>query len=184
MNRDQNTASRAMRGFMPAGLGCTLAFAAAMLVPATDAAAQGGCGQNGGVCGFVWNDQNHDGIQDAGEPGLPLVRVFLYDSSDHRDPLPPDYALPGQYGSAGGQDWWSGKGVEYSGSYNRGLSLGSNQSLILNSALNLQLSGDLGDGIRITGAITDNQLPVQAEGNTRQIQEFDRLYIEIGRAHV
>jgi hypothetical protein len=30
----------------------------------------------------VCNDQNHDGIQDAGEPGLPLVRVFLYDSSD------------------------------------------------------------------------------------------------------
>lgn len=105
---------------------------------------------------------------------------FLYDSSDHHDPLPPDYSLPGKSGlGSGSSEWWSSPGIAYSGSYNRGLSIGSNQSLILNSALNLQLAGDLGDGIRITGAISDNQLPVQAEGNTRQIQEFDRLYIEL-----
>ncbi|MGE5430073.1 MAG: SdrD B-like domain-containing protein [Syntrophomonadaceae bacterium] len=27
---------------------------------------------------FVWNDTNHNGIQDAGEPGIPNVTVYLY----------------------------------------------------------------------------------------------------------
>lgn len=105
--------------------------------------------------------------------------LFLYDSSNHQESIPPEYAMLNKGKNKLNEDWWNTSGVEYSGSYNRGLSLGNNQSLILNSALNLQLIGDIGDGIKITGAITDNQIPVQAEGNTRQIQEFDRLYIEL-----
>lgn len=31
---------------------------------------------------FVWSDLNHNGIQDAGEPGVPSVPVHLYASSD------------------------------------------------------------------------------------------------------
>ena len=31
---------------------------------------------------FVWNDLNRDGIQDAGEPGIPNIKVTLYDSSN------------------------------------------------------------------------------------------------------
>ena len=30
---------------------------------------------------FIWNDANNDGIQDAGEPGIPGVTVNLYDDS-------------------------------------------------------------------------------------------------------
>jgi hypothetical protein len=32
---------------------------------------------------FVWNDLNHNGIQDAGEPGIPNVTVQLLDSGNH-----------------------------------------------------------------------------------------------------
>ena len=94
---------------------------------------------------------------------------FILDSSLHQNAAIPDYALEG-YRPKKNTDWWDSKGIEYSGNYTRGLSLGSNQSLILNSALNLQLSGDLGDGITLTGAISDNQIPIQPDGNTRQIQ--------------
>ncbi|MEZ4707418.1 MAG: SdrD B-like domain-containing protein [Caldilineaceae bacterium] len=31
---------------------------------------------------YVWHDYNQDGVQDAGEPGIPDVTVQLYDSSD------------------------------------------------------------------------------------------------------
>lgn len=102
---------------------------------------------------------------------------FTYDSIEHHQPLPPEYAMLNRRSNTA--DWWEKSGIEYSGNYTRGLSIGNNQSLILNSALNLQLIGDLGDGLKITGAITDNQIPIQPEGNTRQIQEFDRLYLEI-----
>ncbi len=49
------------------------ALAAALLplasVAATPAAAQDTC-PSGGICGFVWNDLDQDGVQDAGEPGV------------------------------------------------------------------------------------------------------------------
>jgi hypothetical protein len=59
---------------------------AAALVPlasvlATPASAQTICG-SGGVCGFVFNDTNGNGIQDAGETGIEGAKVFLMVGSD------------------------------------------------------------------------------------------------------
>ncbi len=64
---------------------------AAALVPlasvmATPASAQTGCDQAGSggftaICGTVFNDLNHDGIQQSGEPGLSGVEVFLTDTT-------------------------------------------------------------------------------------------------------
>lgn len=71
--------------------------------------------------------------------------------------------------------------IDYSGAFGRALSFGNNQDVVLNSQFNLQLEGDLGDSIKIRGAITDNTIPFQPEGNTQQIQEFDRVTIELER---
>ncbi len=71
--------------------------------------------------------------------------------------------------------------VDYSGTFGRALSFGNNQDVVLNSQFNLQLEGDLGDSIKIRGAITDNTIPFQPEGNTQQIQEFDRVSIQLER---
>ena len=50
------------------------ALAAALLplasVAATPAAAQSASCASGGICGFVWNDTNNNGVQDPGEPGI------------------------------------------------------------------------------------------------------------------
>lgn len=68
-------------------------------------------------------------------------------------------------------------GLNYQGSFSRGLSFGNNQDLVLDSRFNLRMAGMLGDGIEITAAITDENLPIQAEGNTRQLKEFDKVFI-------
>ncbi|GAA3949193.1 hypothetical protein [Hymenobacter algoricola] len=70
-------------------------------------------------------------------------------------------------------------GISKTGNLSRGISFGNTQNVFVNSSLNLQLDGKLTDKINLTAAISDQNVPFQPEGNTQQLQEFDRIYITL-----
>jgi len=69
--------------------------------------------------------------------------------------------------------------LDYSGNFSRGISFGSNQDVILNSVLNLQLQGKLAEDLEVVANITDNNIPIQPDGNTQNLQEFDKIFIQL-----
>jgi hypothetical protein len=88
----------------------------------------------------------------------------------------PYYYRPSENENASTVEWGQ---LNYSGSFARGVSFGSSQSLALNSELDLQLTGLIGKDVEITAALSDNNIPIQPDGNTAQVQDFDRVFIKI-----
>ncbi|ALW85498.1 hypothetical protein AUC43_10585 [Hymenobacter sedentarius] len=70
-------------------------------------------------------------------------------------------------------------GINKTGNLARGISFGNTQNVFVNSALNLQLEGKLAENINLTAAISDQNVPFQPEGNTQQLQQFDKIYIAL-----
>lgn len=72
-----------------------------------------------------------------------------------------------------------GSGIQKSGTIVRGFTVGTTKDFSLNSGLRLQLSGKLSDDIEIVAALTDENTPIQPEGNTERLEELDKVFIQV-----
>ena len=69
--------------------------------------------------------------------------------------------------------------LKKSGSISRGITIGNNQDASVNSDFNLQLSGNLTNEISVYANITDNNIPIQADGTSQHLREFDKVFIQL-----
>jgi hypothetical protein len=84
------------------------------------------------------------------------------------------------YTNSAKQDYlFQNDGLSKNGNISRGISFGNTQDVVVNSNLNLQVSGKLTPEIDLVMAATDNNIPFQADGTTAQLQEFDKVFIQL-----
>jgi len=72
-----------------------------------------------------------------------------------------------------------GAGFQRSGSIIRGVTLGTNRDLVLQSGLRLQFRGEVSKGVEVLAALADEQSPLQPEGTTQTLREVDNIFFEV-----
>jgi hypothetical protein len=71
------------------------------------------------------------------------------------------------------------EGINTKGSISRGVNLGNNKNTVLNSELDLQLYGRLNEKVQISASIQDANIPVNENGYSQRLDEFDQIFIEL-----
>ena len=71
------------------------------------------------------------------------------------------------------------EGLETRGFITRGLTSGNNQNAVTNSALDLEISGKLSKNVSLRANIFDTNIPIQENGYSQNLTDFDRVFIEM-----
>lgn len=70
-------------------------------------------------------------------------------------------------------------GLNTSGSITRGVTIGNNQNAVLNSNLDLQITGKLSEKVSLRASLQDNNIPLQDGGYSQKLDQFDNVFMEL-----
>ena len=71
------------------------------------------------------------------------------------------------------------EGLNTSGSITRGISVGNNQNTVLDSNLDLQISGKISETVSLRASLQDSNIPLQDGGYSQKLDQFDNVFMEI-----
>ncbi|QYJ68733.1 hypothetical protein [Flavobacterium litorale] len=71
------------------------------------------------------------------------------------------------------------EGLNTSGSITRGITVGNNQNAVVNSNLDLQITGKISQRVSLRASIQDSNIPLQEGGYSQRLDEFDQIFIEM-----
>ena len=101
---------------------------------------------------------------------LPKLDEFI-PANIHRDTAAILPVVSNQYSTPGD--------LRSSGTFFRNLELSSDGSSQFSGGLHFQLTGDLGNHIRVSGVLADETLSIQPDGTTASLEELDRVYLQV-----
>ena len=70
-------------------------------------------------------------------------------------------------------------GLNTSGSITRGVTIGNNQNASVSSNVDLQITGKISDKVSLRASIQDSNIPLQDNGYSQKLDEFDQIFIEL-----
>jgi hypothetical protein len=70
-------------------------------------------------------------------------------------------------------------GLTTSGSITRGITIGNNQNSVLNSNLDLQITGKLSEKVSLRASLQDSNIPLQDGGYSQKLDQFDNIFMEL-----
>ena len=70
-------------------------------------------------------------------------------------------------------------GLNTKGFITRGLTVGNNQNAVTNSSLDLNIEGKLSQDITLRANIFDTNIPLQNQGYSQNVTDFDRIFVEL-----
>jgi hypothetical protein len=70
-------------------------------------------------------------------------------------------------------------GLQTKGFISRGMRVGNNQNAVTNASLDLEIQGKLSNNVSLRAHIFDTNVPLQQNGYSQNITDFDRIFIEM-----
>ncbi|MCK4235913.1 MAG: hypothetical protein KAX38_02260, partial [Candidatus Krumholzibacteria bacterium] len=73
--------------------------------------------------------------------------------------------------------------LRLSGSKTVGISIGSNKDLSLDQSLRVTMMGKVAKDLEVKAFLSDDNLPVQPEGNTEELKHLEKVFVEVRSKH-
>lgn len=70
-------------------------------------------------------------------------------------------------------------GLSTTGNISRGVTVGNNQNAVVNSNLDLQISGKISEKVSLRASLQDSNIPLQEGGYSQRLDEFDQIFVEL-----